>query len=959
MQSEQQRTQVVTQVVIQCLLIWSIILTIKPDTTQPEIVKSPNDHRQYQYMVLENELRVLLVEDTKATHAAASMTVSVGHFDDPTSRPGMAHFLEHMLFLGTEKYPDSGEYHQFINHHGGTNNAWTGTEQTNFFYSIDAEQFEESLDRFSQFFIAPKFDLELVDRERHAIDSEYSLKLKDDIRRVYQVQKESINPAHPFSKFSVGNLQTLAGDEADVRQELLDFYQEKYSANIMTLCLISPLSLDQQAEKVQQYFSAINNKKIIKSYPDTPYLSQELLLKKINIMPVKEQKRLNISFALPSMEPFYKTKPLTFISHLLGNESPGSLLSYLKEHGLANNLSAGGGVSGYNFKDYSISIQLTDKGLTQVDEIVTCTFEYLELIKESGIEPWRYQERASLLSTAFKFQEQIKNLDLASHLSINMQHYDVEDVVYGDYRMDKLIETETHELLHYFNPNNMRTQLLSKEVSTDTQAQWYFTPYSIEEISKEKVAHWQQVKPRKELKLPLKNPFIVDDPQARSELSTSAVPTIVAEDEGYRFWHRKDDEFNVPKGHLYLSLDSDQASPTPKHAALTRLYVEMVLDYLAEATYQAEVAGLNYNIYPHQGGITLHLTGFTGNQETLLALVIEKARERNFTQDRFKLIKKQLIRSWTNAAQAKPIAQLFTSLTVTLQKRSYEPTRMAEMLEEVTLDELHEHVGAFYEKIYVEGLVYGDWLASEAQQLARRLKQVLSLVTKPSNESSRELINLSNRGMLMRELNIEHQDSAIIIYYQSKQTTPHQIGLFSLLNHTMSSTFFHELRTEKQLGYMVGTGYLPLNRHPGMIFYIQSPTTAPRKLLEAIDEFIADFNYAVMQITKGQWEATKQGLINQISEKDASLKSRSQRYWVCLGNRDYEFNQREKVIEEIKKLTRADLIKFIVENMRSKHSDRLVLFNVGEQHQQLEPIANTQVITDLKGFKQQAEKFNF
>ncbi|WP_144214644.1 insulinase family protein [Shewanella donghaensis] len=925
----------------------------------PDIVKSPNDHRQYRYIVLANKLRVLLVEDSSASQSAASMTVSVGHFDDPATRPGMAHFLEHMLFLGTEKFPDSGEYHQFINQHGGTNNAWTGTEQTNFFYSIDANHFEESLDRFSQFFIAPKFDLELVDRERHAIDSEYSLKLKDDIRRVYQVQKESINPAHPFSKFSVGNLQTLAGKKTEVREELLTFYQDKYSANIMTLCLISTLTLDEQAQKAAQYFEQIDNKNLIKDYPDTPYLKSDSMLKKINIMPIKDQKRLNISFVLPSIERFYKRKPLTFISHLLGNESPGSLLAYLKEQGLASNLSAGGGVNGYNFKDYSISVQLTDKGLAQIDDIIECVFEYIQLIRESGLESWRYDERANLLSTAFKFQEQIKNLDLASHLSINMQHYDIEDLVYGDYRMDQLIESETIELLNYFRPNNLRIQLVSKEVSTDIQASWYFTPYSIESIPTDKLSRWEKSSPRTELLLPAKNPFIVKDPQSRNEPSNSNVPVIVAEDQGYRIWHRKDDEFNVPKGHIYLSLDSENASPTPKHAALTRLYVEMVLDYLTESTYQAEVAGLNYNIYPHQGGITLHITGFTGNQETLLALVIEKARERQFTQDRFKLIKKQLIRSWTNVAQAKPIAQLFTSLTVTLQKRSYEPTKMAEMIEDVTLDELHDHVSAFYEKIYVEGLVYGDWLVSEAQHLAKRLKQILSLVTKPSNEASRELVNLSAQGTLMRELNIEHQDSAIIIYYQSNDTSAHHIGLFSLLNHTMSSTFFHELRTEKQLGYMVGTGYLPLNRHPGIIFYIQSPTTGPRKLLEAIDEFIADFNYAVMQITKEQWESTKLGLINQILEKDTNLKGRSQRYWVCLGNRDYNFNQREKVVEEINKFTRADLIKFIVSNMRSKHSDRLIVFNSGEQHNQFGQLPNTKIITDLKSFKEQAEKFYF
>lgn len=924
-----------------------------------QIIKSPNDHRRYQYLVLENGLSVLLVEDGQASQAAASMAVNVGHFDDPISRPGMAHFLEHMLFLGTEKFPQSGEYHAFINQHGGSNNAWTGTEQTNFFFSINSDVFEESLDRFSQFFISPLFSKELVDRERHAIESEFSLKLKDDIRRTYQVQKETVNPAHPFSKFSVGNLETLGGDESTLREELISFYQSHYSANLMTLCLVAPVSLADLETLANTYFSDIENHQLIKAYPEVPIYQAEQLESQINIIPIKEQKRVALTFSLPAIDPFYKHKPLTFISHLLGYEGNGSLLSYLKDNDLAVNLSAGGGVNGYNFKDYNISIQLTEKGVANLDTVIECAFEYIELIKTQGMQEWRYKERANLLKLAFKYQEQIKTLDLASHLSINMHHYDVEDLLFGDYKMESLNAPQTLSLLNMMTPSNLRVQLISSELDTERQAAWYHTPYQMKAISPEKIKHWSNLPIRPELKLPNANPFIIEDSIPRADKSQSSVPVIVAQEEGYRIWHRKDDEFNVPKGHLYLSLDSVQAASSPRNAALTRLYVEMLLDYLTEFTYQAEVAGLSYNIYPHQGGITLHLTGFTGKQEVLLALLIEKARERNFTQGRFNLIKRQILRSWYNQARAKPISQIFTSLTVTLQKRSYEPSRMAEELEGITLEELHEHVRSFYGKIHLEGLVYGDWLESEAQSLGKRLDHVLSLVSSPSRESERELVNLAGHGTMMRELDVSHQDSSIIVYYQADAASADQMALFSLLNHTMSSTFFHELRTKKQLGYMVGTGYLPLNRYPGMIFYIQSPTKGPRQLLEAIDEFIADFNYAVMQITNEQWEVTKQGLINQVMEHDPNLKTRGQRYWSSIGNKDYQFTQRELVVKEVAKLTRSDLIKFMMKKMRTKHCDRLLLFTTGESHGNQEPLTSDNMITDLRTFKLNANKFSY
>src|SRR5690606_13444917 len=98
--------------------------------------------------------------------------------------------------------------------------------------------FEKSLDRFSQFFIAPLFNEESLDKERQAVESEYRLKLNDDSRRLYQVNKEVVNPRHPFAKFSVGNLQTLGDrDGVSIRQEIVDFYQSTYSADLMTLTL--------------------------------------------------------------------------------------------------------------------------------------------------------------------------------------------------------------------------------------------------------------------------------------------------------------------------------------------------------------------------------------------------------------------------------------------------------------------------------------------------------------------------------------------------------------------------------------------------------------------------------------------------------------------------------------------------------------------------------------------------
>ena len=78
----------------------------------------------------------------------------------------MAHFLEHMLFLGTQKYPGPNDYSSFITCHGGNYNAYTAFEHTNYFFDIETSYFADALDRFSQFFIEPLFSEQFVDKEK-------------------------------------------------------------------------------------------------------------------------------------------------------------------------------------------------------------------------------------------------------------------------------------------------------------------------------------------------------------------------------------------------------------------------------------------------------------------------------------------------------------------------------------------------------------------------------------------------------------------------------------------------------------------------------------------------------------------------------------------------------------------------------------------------------------------------
>lgn len=192
--------------------------------TSRVIEKSSLDERDYFYRVLDNGLKLLIISDPKAKFSACAFRVDVGSYEDPEEFPGLAHFLEHMLFLGSEKYPDSDEYNNFFSKHGGYNNAWTDDEYTTYNFDIsDHTQFIKALEMTTEFFVSPLFTEKFVDKEINAVDSEFKKNFSDDTWRYWSAFGKLANEGSNASKFSIGNRKTL--DKPGVRDALMKFWK--------------------------------------------------------------------------------------------------------------------------------------------------------------------------------------------------------------------------------------------------------------------------------------------------------------------------------------------------------------------------------------------------------------------------------------------------------------------------------------------------------------------------------------------------------------------------------------------------------------------------------------------------------------------------------------------------------------------------------------------------------------
>jgi len=954
---------------LRALFAFWVILTAYSCSLVPvrddQVIKSPNDQREYAYRVLPNQLRVLLISDPDTDKAAASMDVFVGSGDDPFDRQGLAHFLEHMLFLGTEKYPLSGEYQEFINAHGGRHNAYTSFQNTNYFFDIEPEYFNDALDRFAQFFISPLFDEQYVEREMNAVHSEFSSSLTHDGRRELDVLKELINPQHPFAKFSVGNLSTLSGGDTNTRDDLLDFYSKHYSANEMTLVVLSNESIESMEEQVRTHFSAVENREVNKSPIEEPLFTAGSLPLRVEIQPEQDIRELTLMFPLPSVEEYYKEKPLDYLGNILGHEGKGSLLSLLKSRGWAESLYAGTAIVYEGGASFQLGVTLTDEGLEHVNDITGLVFQALDRVRLVGLNKWRYQEQKALADIGFQFREKGQPISYVMGLSSNLHKYEARDVVRAPFLMTRYDAPLISRYLDAMTPDNVLITLVAKKSEERARKSvWYKTPYSVIQLDTSEVDSWKRKMSGQSILVPSPNPFIPRELALKSKLKELKKETPIPMDlaSGLRVWHKLDDKFSVPRAGMYLNLKSPVASDSPINAVLTILYAELVTDQLKELTYPATLAGLDFSIRKNARGISLKIQGFDDRQSDLLRQILGVMVKPAYDPARFENRKKELMRAWANAAKQTPYRQLLKEVSGTLYTPSWSESELLAAAEPLIRDDLASFTPLLFSNMQAEMLYFGNITKEEARQAARLITDYFPLLQSQAEDTIPPVYvaKLAGQQRLVREILVEHPDAALVYYLQGDSVSYSDRAMVSLAAQLLKTNFFQQLRTEQQLGYIVTSFAMPVYKVPGIAFVVQSPVANSVQLEVAVHDFLRNYADNLKAMSPEQFERQKQALVLRILEKPKSLAEQGGRYWqeIVLGYSD--FDDRQQLAAAIRAISQSDWLAFY-ENIFLAVERRDLIIRTRHKQQLDERYDERQLkmINNLQPFKSSASYYTF
>ncbi|XP_030630050.1 nardilysin [Chanos chanos] len=879
--------------------------------------------------------------------SAAALCIGVGSFSDPSDLPGLAHFLEHMVFMGSEKYPSENGFDAFLKKHGGSDNASTDCERTIFQFDVQRKHFKEALDRWAQFFICPLMIKDAIDREVEAVDSEYQLAKPSDSHRKEMLFGGLAKENHPMGKFCWGNAETLKieprKNNINVYRRLREFWKRYYSAHYMTLAVQSKEKLDTLEEWVREIFSEVPNNGVQK-----PDFSDQLdpfdtpaFNKLYRVVPVRKVHALTITWALPPQERYYRIKPLHYISWLIGHEGTGSILSLLRKKCWALALFGGNSETGFDqnstYSIFSVSITLTDEGFQNFYEVAHLVFQYLKMLQTLGPQQRIYEEIQKIEANEFHYQEQTDPIEYVEDICENMQLFPKEDFLTGDQLMFEFNPQVISAALTLLTPDKANLLLLSPEHEGQCmlREKWFGTQYSVEDIQQEWRERWSgdfELNP--DLHLPAENKFIATDFTLKtSDCPDTEYPVRIVNNQRGCLWYKKDNKFKIPKAYVRFHLISPMVQKSPRNLVLFDLFVNILAHNLAEPAYEADVAQLEYKLVAGEHGLVVKVKGFNHKLPLLFNLIVDYLTDFSAAPDVFTMFAEQLKKTYFNILIKPEKLGKDIRLLILEHSRWSMIQKYQAVVDGISVDDLMEFVASFKSELYAEGLVQGNFTSRESMEFLRYVTDKLQF-KKLSVEVPVlfRVVELPQKHHLckVKSLNKGDANSEVTVYYQSGPKNLREHALMELLVMHMEEPCFDFLRTKETLGYHV---YPTCRNTSGVLgFSVTVETQATKfntELVEMkIEEFLASFGEKMNNLTDEAFKTQVTALIKLKECEDTHLGEEVDRNWSEVVTQQYVFDRLNREIDALKLMTKSELVSWYMEH-RGESCRRLSVHVVG------------------------------
>lgn len=425
--------------------------------------KPQSDPRKYQGAVLENGMHVLNIQDSGSINSAMAMGVMSGSYNNPKELPGLAHFCEHMLFLGSNKFPEASGFDSFMSKHGGTDNAYTDVELTNYYFQASTEAATELMPRFADWFTEPLFNATYVNKEVHAIDSENAKNVQDPSWRIQDTINHLANPESPVSVFHTGNVRTLITDPKkhgiDTVAALHKYFHEHYCASKMRLVTFGPTSVSEQFAAVKAAFSHIpagsESCRKPQSFAQPPAWPADRLGKWVNILGTSPHSTMMLVFPMFDLRQYYASEPSSYLEYVFEYGALNSLTWVLESQlGLASGLDFSCDSDSANGR-CTLAVSFTDSGRQHKDVVLDVLFSYIAALRKAGVNKKLYESLKDMSKLNWEWSGNSGPAATARSYAAAMPNIPFSDLVWAGGRIDVVNESLVSAILEKLTPDNM------------------------------------------------------------------------------------------------------------------------------------------------------------------------------------------------------------------------------------------------------------------------------------------------------------------------------------------------------------------------------------------------------------------------------------------------------------------------------------------------------------------------
>ncbi|KMV65969.1 insulinase-like Zn-dependent peptidase [Encephalitozoon cuniculi EcunIII-L] len=847
--------------------------------------KNLMDTTRYEYVEIPNGMRALIMSDPGLDKCSCAVSVRVGSFDDPADAQGLAHFLEHMLFMGTEKYPVEDGLSYFLSKNNGGYNATTYGEATVYYFDVRPEAFEEAVDMFADFFKSPLLKRDSVEREVSAVNSEFCNGLNNDGWRTWRMMKKCCKKEQALSKFSTGNYDTLRRD--GIWEEMKEFWSRKYSSDKMCVVIYGNKSPGELKELLGKFEGVLKghgedscDKKDRKCRLDEGWsvFDEEYTNRWIRIQPIADTRSIMVMMTVESGYKMFKNNPYEYVLNMiLRNDSKGFACK-VKDMGLV--LEVEGDLCDYT--DYSVMIitmHLSAAGNKRPKEAVLELVKYLKTMPVCLDEYAELQKRSRYL---FKYDEKDDPMYQTKRVAVNMQFYPVENVLDHEHCFERFDGDEIRGVVLLMADFSRWVVFhIAKDAGTfDMREEIYGVRYGVgdrifeaEDIDAENsgVVEWKE-----------------------GEMIRTEIPSDILTKElpGGKISYLFNDSYKVPKVFAgYLIRTENSSSDVVNMMFLARNAKDQFFKRYDGSLYKT---GVEIDVRVESRGVEIRIECFNHMSVEVSRMFFDILFGEPDGSRRH-LIKEEI---WN---------ELEVKRTSNPYKRCRDGMKWMKVPGHLMAEEAMERLDSvdtksrLSRKFFLEMFVVGNIEYSDAEKMFRH---VLTKQEEIHSCGRNELLD----GRYRCDINTcdERNNACALSYYCGRYGNHKDVAVAHLVHHSCKAMFFDQLRTKEELGYVVISNVTYIDDEQYITFVVQSEKDV-EFLEKRIRRFVEELEGYFKEMSLEDFEKFKSGVISSFRERKKNFVLYSTEIWdKCLrGVVDQEHD--EKVVEAVKEISKENL----------------------------------------------------